>query len=133
MRVLLDTNVLLWSQNEPEKLGKKAAAILLDPKNARYISSISVLEIGQLIFANKLVFSISVEKWLRDTSEALRLEEITVSSNIALSAYQLPGNLHRDPADRIIVSTARELDMSVLTCDEKILSYKEVRSIDARK
>jgi PIN domain nuclease of toxin-antitoxin system len=52
---------------------------------------------------------------------------------VAAEAYALPGQFHADPADRILVATARLRGLRLMTVDERILEYASVRSIDARK
>lgn len=132
MKVLLDTNVIIWSQTAEEKLGNKTAKIITDERNNRCVSSISFLEIAQLTFSERLRFTISVERWITETTNALLLEEIPLTKRISISAYALPGEFHRDPADRILVATAREYGLTILTTDKKILSYKYVESLNAR-
>ena len=58
------------------------------------------------------------------TSSGVRL--IGLTPQIAIESANLPGDLHRDPADQIIVATARVLDCSLLTRDERILKYPHV-------
>ena len=59
--------------------------------------------------------------------------EAALSSKIAAEAYRLPGEFHRDPADRILVATARLESWTLLTADRRILDYPHVRTKDARK
>ncbi len=57
---------------------------------------------------------------------------LEVSHEIAAAAYSLPSGLHKDPADRILVATARLHDLTLLTADERILDYGDIRTLDAR-
>ena len=52
---------------------------------------------------------------------------------VAIEAYALPGRFHADPADRLLVATARVHGLTLVTADKRILKYPEVRVIDARK
>ncbi len=54
---------------------------------------------------------------------------ISITPQIAVEAQTLPGDFHKDPADRIIVATARVLDASVVTVDKKILNYSFVKTV----
>ncbi|MGV2829618.1 type II toxin-antitoxin system VapC family toxin [Myxosarcina sp. GI1(2024)] len=54
---------------------------------------------------------------------------ISITPAIAVEAQSLPGDFHKDPADRIIVATARVYDSSVVTVDRKILNYPFVKVI----
>jgi PIN domain nuclease of toxin-antitoxin system len=132
MSLLLDTHVWVWSQNEPSKLGKKTARYLLEPGRKLYISTISTLEIARLIAAGKIVSKGDLAEWVNIALESLLAETIEISHDIAMGAYALPGDFHKDPADRILVSTARLRGLTIVTADERIFSYRHVRSLDAR-
>jgi PIN domain nuclease of toxin-antitoxin system len=47
----------------------------------------------------------------------------------ALASTQLPGNFHKDPADRILIAIARRYDAELITCDQKILDYPHVKTL----
>lgn len=64
---------------------------------------------------------------------ALRLRTIPVDHAISVEAYALPGDFHPDPADRILVATARLHDCHLVTADRRILSYAMVRTLAADK
>jgi len=86
-----------------------------------------VLEVAKLVEYNRLSLPIPVGDWL-DQSLAypgVRLLELT--PRIAVESTQLPGDFHRDPADQIIVATARIYDCPLVTLDGKILSYQHVQ------
>jgi PIN domain nuclease of toxin-antitoxin system len=57
----------------------------------------------------------------------------SIDHRIAAEAYSLPGEFHKDPADRLLVATARVLGAALVTPDELILAYPYVRTLDARK
>jgi PIN domain nuclease of toxin-antitoxin system len=56
-----------------------------------------------------------------------------VSHEIAMEGYALPGAFHRDPADRILVATARRDGLTLVTADDRILAYPHARTQDARR
>ena len=133
MSLLLDTHVWVWSQESPEKLGPEATARLKDPQTALHVSTISTLEIARLVAMSAIELDGSLQSWVQDTLDALQCSTLEVSHEIAIGAYSLPTEFHRDPADRILASTARLLDLTLLTADEKILDYPHVRSQNARR
>ena len=133
MRLLLDTHVWIWSQECPEKLGPKAVASLTDSETTLQVSTISTLEIARLVAMGFIDLEGPLRKWIDDTLDALRCATIEVSHGIAVGAYTLPGEFHKDPADRILVATALLYDLVLLTADEKIIAYPHVRSQDARR
>ena len=133
MSLLLDTHIWVWSQECPEKLGPEATACLTDPQTALHVSTISTLEIARLVAMGAIELDGSLRSWVDDTLDSLRCSTLEISHEIAVGAYSLPAGFHKDPADRILVSTARLVDLTLLTADEKILDYPHVKSQDARQ
>jgi len=131
--ILLDTHVWLWSQAAPEELGKKATAALVDPSVSLYIATISTLEVARLVTLGQIELHGSVAEWVEASLELLHASGGELSLEIACGAYALPGTFHRDPADRVLVATARHHDLQVLTADRRILGYPHVESLDARR
>jgi PIN domain nuclease of toxin-antitoxin system len=97
------------------------------------VSAVSALEVAQLVHSDRLVIPCDVEMWIRQTLQIFSAPESPVDLQIAAEAYRLPGSFHRDPADRILVATARLKGWTLLTADRRILAYPHVRSRDARK
>ncbi len=133
MRYLLDTHVFNWFRITPRELGKSTLALLETPTTLAAISVISTLEVAQLVFSGKLALPCDVELWMRQARDLFNAPEAALSSRIAAEAYCLPGEFHRDPADRLLVATARLENWTLLTADRRILAYPHVRTKDARK
>ena len=133
MTFLLDTHVWIWSQEAPDKLGPRTTRLITDLRNALYVSTASTLEIARLLKDGTIELSGSISSWVAETLEALSCGTIEISHPIAIGAYSLPGGFHKDPADRLLVATARIHEMTLVTMDERILQYAHVRSQDARK
>jgi len=129
---LLDTKVWIWSQEAPEKLGRRTTRLLTDLRNALYVSTVSTLEIARLAKDGTIALSGSLNSWVAETLGALSCGTLEISHQIAIGAYALPGDFHKDPADRLLVATARAYELTVLTMDERILRYPHVKSRDAR-
>lgn len=72
-------------------------------------------------------------EWVSRSLAELAAETIPITHDLALEAYSLPGHFHEDPADRLLVASARLLGLTFLTADERILSYPAVRSLNARR
>jgi PIN domain nuclease of toxin-antitoxin system len=132
VRILLDTHVWVWSQEKPEEMGERSRALLLDAGNDLFVSSISVLEIARMVASGRLMFAKELRRWVADGAESLGFEEFAVDSEVAIEAYNLTEPFHRDPADRVLVATARVHDCLILSADRLILDYAYVRSVDAR-
>lgn len=77
----------------------------------------------------RLAFSLDVQEWINQSEQISGLRFIAVDNKIAYRAVSLPDPFHADPADRIIVATARQLDATLVTNDEKIRAYSHVRTM----
>jgi PIN domain nuclease of toxin-antitoxin system len=132
MTLLLDTHVWLWAVEAPDKLGRRTRALLLKSENDRLVSAISALEIARLCQDERMIFSVSPKTWIEDSAKDLRLQHVDIDYAIAVEAYSLPDPFHHDPADRILVATARSYQVTLLTADERILAYRHVRTADCR-
>lgn len=126
MEILLDTCTLIFALENKKRLSEKAQEILMD--STVYLSSISAFEIGLLVRKGQITLPYAPEVWLQKAFETYNLHEIQVNNSIALRSTQLPEH-HRDPTDRIIISTAIEYDFTLLTPDEKIHKYEGVKVI----
>jgi len=133
MKILLDTHVWVWSQERPEEIGARARGMLLDPDNDLYVSSISTLEIARMVAQGKLDFVKDMRQWVRDGLIALGAGNLHVHDETAIEAYSLKEPFHRDPADRVLVATARLNGCTLLSADRLILDYPYVRASDARE
>jgi PIN domain nuclease of toxin-antitoxin system len=129
---LLDTHVWIWTQEAPEKFGRRTTRLLTDSRNGLYVSTVSTLEIARLVKDGTIAFSGSLDSWVSETLDALACGTLEISHKIAIGAYSLPGKFHKDPADRLLVATARIHELTLVTMDKRILRYSHVRSHDAR-
>jgi PIN domain nuclease of toxin-antitoxin system len=129
--IVLDTHVLVWWVNGDDTLSKKAkAAIERELDGGQIIvSAISAWEIAMLVEREKLVLSMDVASWLTTVSAIDAVRFVPVDVEIGLKSIDLPGEFHKDPADRMIVATARKLAVPLVTRDEKIRVYKHVKTI----
>ena len=132
MSILLDTHVWVWSQAQPERLGPATTERIEDPCRALYVSPVSSLEIARLAAHGRLELAPDVAGWVTASLDLLACATVEVGHDIATCAYALPGAFHRDPADRLLVATARVHGLTLLTADERILAYPHVETLDAR-
>jgi PIN domain nuclease of toxin-antitoxin system len=130
MTLLLDTHVWLWAVEAPEKLGRRTKALIQKSSNDRLVSAISALEIARLCMDQSVILSISPITWIESSARDLQLQHLDIGYPVAIEAYALPDPFHRDPVDRILVSTARLFRATLLTADERILAYRHVRTVD---
>ena len=128
--ILLDTHVWWWSLTEPENLSKKAITFIKQAKtDERFLSSISIWEFAMMVAKKRIELKISPTKWLSRAIDETGIIVIELSPDIATDSCSLPGEFHKDPADRIIVATARVHNLTLLTKDQKILDYPNVKSV----
>ena len=132
MRILLDTHVWLWSQQSQEHFGPEARSMILNEDNALFVSSVSSLEIARLVWRERLTLAGQLRTWISETLNKLKAETIPVTHEIALAAYELPGEFQRDPADRILVATAVVHNLTLMTADNRILEYPHLLSCNVR-
>ena len=123
--VLLDTHVWVWLLLGDGRMGKDSRRMLEKavPDGRLRVSVISVWEVAMLEAKGRLTLAADCESWVREALAApgVRLAELT--PHIAVSSTRLPGVFHGDPADRMLVATARECEAVLLTADQAILQY----------
>jgi PIN domain nuclease of toxin-antitoxin system len=133
VNLLLDTHVWVWAIEAPERLGPKMRKVLLDPASPTAVCCVSTLEIARLVFGGDIVLQIPLTDWIISSLRDLRADSYPVTHEIAQEAYRLPDPFHKDPADRQLVACARLHSLQMATADDRILRWKHVASIDARK
>ena len=130
--VVLDTHVLVWWVNGSGSLSVTAEKVIkrtLAQGSEVLVSAISAWEVSMLINKGRLVLSMDVESWFDEVSQIDGVRFIPVDNEIGIKSTVLPGIFHKDPADRMIVATARKLAIPLVTADEKIRSYEHVKTI----
>jgi PIN domain nuclease of toxin-antitoxin system len=126
--VLLDTCAMIYIANgetlEPGSWDQIAAAGLAD---GVYVSPVSAWEIGLLSRPGRRSISFLPDPatWVRRFMARSVVKPAELSNDIAIAASHLPGPLHGDPADRLLIATARDLGMPLVTRDRKIIDYAE--------
>jgi PIN domain nuclease of toxin-antitoxin system len=129
--IVLDTHALVWWVAGDTSLSKRAKnAIARELAGGEIVvSAISAWEITMLVAREKLVLTMDVDSWLRTVGEIEAVRFAPVDVEIASKSVALPGEFHGDPADRMIVATARKLAAPLVTKDAKIRSYAHVKTI----
>ncbi|MEX3630485.1 MAG: type II toxin-antitoxin system VapC family toxin [Burkholderia sp.] len=129
--IVLDTHALVWWVTGDATLSKKAKATI-DRELAGgevIVSAISAWEIAMLVEREKLVLSMEVSAWLATVAAIQSVRFVPVDVEIAARSVDLPGEFHKDPADRMIVATARKFAVPLVTKDEKIRAYAHVKTV----
>lgn len=129
--VLLDTCAVLWLANgRPMSATAVAAIVAAGLESAIFVSPVSAWEIGLLgrprpNRAFEYDFLPDPKTWFRRFLSGPGIREVAFSPDIAIDASYLPGDLHGDPADRMIIATARHLGLPIVTRDSRIIAYAE--------
>ena len=126
--LLLDTCALLMLAGRREDLPDKVVQQITAQADELFVSTISSFEIVLKSRLGKLILPMPAEEWYRKAVEGYAIEEIPVSSAIAMQSASLPF-LHKDPCDRIIIATASENRMPIITADQVIARYPGIRVI----
>ncbi len=131
MPVVLDTCAWLWLCAAPEKLSRAARAAMNRerPEAGLIVSVFSTWEIAKLVQKGKLELAIPCREWIMAAMRTDGISMHPVSPEVCIESTELPGPFHGDPADQIIVATARLLSAPVVTADRKIRSYRHVLSV----
>lgn len=126
--LMLDTHVWIWLLNGETRLERSGFLPAIEDAAKRaevFISAISLWETAMLIRRNRISISENTSDWFKEALSAPGISVIPLSSEISVESTLLPGDFHGDPADQIIVATARVHDAALVTFDEKILKYSK--------
>jgi PIN domain nuclease of toxin-antitoxin system len=130
--IALDTHVMLWWGNRSREISQPAAAAIERERSRKtgciLISAISAWEIAMLVRANRLDLAMDVDGWLNTLNKLPQVQYVPVDNAVAIQSVMLPGTFHKDPADRIIVATARVASAVLISADTKILAYPHVKT-----
>lgn len=131
MKYLLDTHVWIWWNMNPANLSPKVRKLLSKPKHydELLLSAISPWEFSKLLEKERIGISCNPEEWISEALEMSKLRLVPLSPTVAYRSTSLPQPFNGDPADQIIVATAREENATLLTKDKNIRKYSHVRSI----
>lgn len=134
-KIILDTHIFVWMITEKNKLNKNIQEIITQnvPGHRILISAITVWEIAMLVQKGRLQFTIPVKPWIEKALTTPGITIIPLTPTLLLESCLLSGNFHDDPADRMIVATAKVENATLLTRDHRILDYSKHGYINALK
>ena len=121
MKYLLDTHAILWYFEDSSELPYKIVEIIDNPDISIYVSSVSLWEITLKMNLNKLDFSMTLDE-LINIIESHDFNVIQIESEYLKKLSELPF-IHKDPFDRMIISTAISEDLTIITVDDNIQKY----------
>ncbi|MDW7709690.1 MAG: type II toxin-antitoxin system VapC family toxin [Deferrisomatales bacterium] len=126
--IVLDTHAWLWWVQDVAKLSPSQQARMAaeETGGGLGVCAISLWEIAKGVELGKIKLPCPVEEWLALALAYPGVCLLPLTAAIAAESARLPGKFHRDPADQLIVATARILGCPLVTVDGKILSYPHI-------
>ena len=131
MTALLDTHILVWWLNDSSRLSPAQQEIVssASAKSPLLVSDISIWEVATLHSLSRIQLTISLRAWLDKAVAPPLVRRQGISPAIAAELATLPDTFQRDPADRILVATARVLGATLLTQDRRIVEAALVNTL----
>ena len=121
MKFLIDTHLLIWAANEPEKLSEKARALMTNPEHELFFSAASIWEIAIKNGLGRDDFKVDARVLRRGLLDN-DYTELPITSAHAVFVENLP-LIHKDPFDRILVAQATVEGITLLTADSTVARY----------
>jgi PIN domain nuclease of toxin-antitoxin system len=126
--IILDTHIWIWWSQEDSRLSAYQRDAIEDARiDGVGVCTISLIEIARLVQKGRIILPKLIHEWFDIALAQQGVILISITPEIAIDAANLPGSFHKDPADRIIVATARAYDCPLVTADKEILAYPEVK------
>ena len=128
-KILLDTHTWLWLVGGNPIFSQSfiRAADRASMHERVLVAPISIWEIGMLAEKKRISLDKDPLEWVNLSIDTFGLKLTSMSAKIAIESTRLPNLAHADPADRILIATAKEENAVLVTCDEKILAYGQER------
>jgi len=121
MKYLLDTHAVIWYFEDSQKFPQKTVKLVDNPDNSVFISSVSLWEIAIKINLGKLGIKSSFDDLL-DAVNTSDFEILQIQDDYLKLLSTLP-NIHKDPFDRLIITSAIAEDLTIITADENMQKY----------
>lgn len=128
--IVLDTHAWVWWVQDEDRLSaRQRKAIKTNEADIIGISVISCWEVAKLVQKGRLELPVDVVDWVGAALAYPGVRLLELSPDIAIASTRLPGEFHNDPADQLIVATARVFDCPLVTSDSKVVHYPYVETI----
>jgi PIN domain nuclease of toxin-antitoxin system len=133
--VLLDTHIALWLDSGNDRL-RPSTRTLIDNcwqnGGTIFLSSVTTWEIALLVDTGRIELDVPVDAWVQRFLDRPGIEGTPLTHRAAARSYQLHHLEHRDPADRLLIATAIELECPLVTYDERIRQFGKKRGRQQR-
>lgn len=131
MSLLLDTHILIWWLSDRNQLSpqQRQAVATVSETSPVLVSDITLWEVAMLHSLDRIHLGLPLREWLERAVAPPLVRRVGVSPAIAAELADLPETFHRDPADRILVATARLLGATLVTQDRRIVASRLVETL----
>lgn len=129
LKLLLDTHVWLWRLLDPDRITEAAEAAISDSESELFLSPVSTWETLILARKERLTLLPSPVEWVLDGLRRSALTAVPLTHGIAIRSESLAGFGSDDPADRFIVASALERDLTLVTADEAMHAFSPVATL----
>jgi PIN domain nuclease of toxin-antitoxin system len=128
--ILLDTHIWVWWMSQPDRLQAPHREVLASTGDRSFgVSIISCWEVAKLVEYGRLKLDRPVEVWIETALAHRSVALVHLHPRVIVESTQLPQPFHRDPADQLLVATARVFQCPIMTEDAKLLSYPHVERV----
>lgn len=128
--IILDTHIWIWWVQDTSLLSRQQIdEIKRNETDIIGISAMSCWEIAKLVEYKRVELSLPLHEWFAEALYYPGIRLFPLTPEIAIESTRLPGEFHRDPADQLIVATARTNNCPLVTSDSKILKYPHVDTV----
>ncbi len=127
--LLLDTHILVWWRAEPARLSRRQKQVLLECERRREPVALSVItlwELAKMVELGRRHIRMPLHEWLEEIEAHPLLAVLPLTARIIAESAQLGEGFHKDPADQLIVATARCHGLRLVTADERIRRWGKV-------
>jgi PIN domain nuclease of toxin-antitoxin system len=131
MPTLLDTHAWIWWVTEDRRLSTRAKTVIASARGSKdlWLSPISIWELAKKVEKQQLVLDRPLDQWLDDAIAVDGLGVKELDRRVLVDSCALPQPFHGDPADQIVVATARRHGAAIVTKDRRIRRYHHVQSV----
>lgn len=131
MTAILDTHVLIWWLDGSDRLSRAQREVVAtaDADSPLLVSDISLWEVATLYSLGRIQLALPLREWLEKAVAPPLVRRQGISPAVAAELASLPDSFHRDPADRILIATAKVLGATLLTQDRRIVDANLVATM----
>ena len=131
MRAVLDTHAWIWWVTDDPRLSGAARSTIARGRgeNTLWLSGFSIWEVAKKVQKGQLLLDRPLDDWFDHATTYAGLHIVDPTRAVLVESCRLPGGFAGDPADGIIVATARSLGAALVTKDQRIRDYEHVRTV----